>query len=38
MPSAVSQISKLNFDGIEIPTAVSQISKVERLNSLAIND
>ena len=27
----------LNFDGIEMPTPVSQISKVERLNNLAIN-
>ena len=28
----------LNFDGIEMPTPVSQISKVEHLNNLAIND
>ena len=26
----------LNFDGIEMPTPVSQISKVERLNNFAI--
>ena len=28
---------KLNFDGVESPTPVFQISKVERLNNLAIN-
>ena len=39
-PQRISSYPKedgLNFDGIEMPTPLSQISKVERLNNLAIN-